>query len=58
MNKEWHTTPKCTVAETVGHRIVSTSKFRIWQKLYKKAEVQKLVNLYLSNTRKSTRAQL
>ena len=33
MNKEWHTTPKCTVAETVGHRIVSTSKFRIWQKL-------------------------
>lgn len=58
MNKEWHTTPKCTVAETVGHRIVLTSKFRIWQKHYTKAEVQRLVNLYLSNTRKSTRAQL
>ena len=33
MNKEWHTTPKCTVAETVGHRIVLTSKFKIWQEL-------------------------
>lgn len=32
MNKEWYTTPKCTVAETVGHRIILTSNFNICQR--------------------------
>ena len=28
MNGEWYTTPKCTVAETVSHRIVLISNFK------------------------------
>lgn len=58
MNKEWYTTPKCTVAETVGHRIILTSNFNICQRQQKKEEVLKRDNLYRLNMHKSTRTRL
>jgi hypothetical protein len=57
MNGEWYTTPKCTVAETVGHRIVLTSKFKNMARTVEKgrsAETGKFVSIEYAQKHPST----
>ena len=41
MNSEWHTTLKCTVAETLSHRIVLVFKFKSMARTVKKGKSAK-----------------
>lgn len=57
MNGEWYTTPKCTVAETVSHRIVLISNFKSMAKTVEKgrsAKTGQFVSIEYAQKHKST----